>query len=218
MSDKTKTQYSVEELKDGMTMPGITQLLNPKAMKTFDPANTSTPATKAQEQREISVTFDEDDAPPLVTKTSTAQLTSSALNAVPQNSTPLAALGVQYELHFESQHGNFRYTRMKPHAKASFELWQQKFFFQMKIDLKALEIQVSFQEFSKKQSPFHEDAFGLVDASYVQIVRLENDTQKIFVLLSTQSLLLKQDEVRAALAGKSFDKDGSDDLKIELAS
>ena len=149
-------------------------------------------------------------------------LQSRIHEAQPHNASnsELSLMGVHFELHFEKRGGDFRYARMKPHARASFELWQQKFFYEMKLDVRTLEIQVSFQEFAKKQNPFQEDAFGLGDAHYVQIIRLEDQNDKIFVLLSASSLLQRQAEVRQALSGKSNSgsSDDGDSFKIELAS
>lgn len=134
----------------------------------------------------------------------------------------LTELGVQYELQFEMERGVYRYTRMKGHSRATFALWQQKFYFQMKLDLKALGLEAPFQEFQKSKDEFYSDAFGLIDANFVQIVRLETSAQKIYVFLSDQSLAPYQeilaDLVQGKKPGNGSNDSGDDEFKIELVS
>ena len=225
----------------GGTMPGISQLLNPKAMAAkaqsqkataaSSPAAASPAAAKAPSafssqtrttitpllDNEIILNLEDEAFPP--SATASHQPPTEDRTRVISSLTPLAVLGVQLELVFEKKQNQFRFARVKGHAKAGFEPWQEKFFAQMKIDLAALGIQISFQEFSKKENLFQAEAFGLTDATFVQVVRLENEGARIFVLLSSASLLLKQDEVRSQLSGKTAKKDDdTGEFKIELAS
>jgi hypothetical protein len=230
-------------------VPGVTQLLNPKmmqekaaAMKKAKESGGGTPPIRSLaptpaplpiptpiKENEISIDLggNHDDMQIVAQGSSPTPAASQTPVApsqqAPANGNSLAALGVQFELQFEMERGVYRYRKMKGHARANLALWQEKFYFQMKIDLKTLEVQGSFQEFAKATHPFHEDAFGLTDSSHVQIVRLEGDTQKLFVLVSEKSLSTSEQKVRDLLAGKSAgggSASGNDEnsFKIELAS
>ncbi len=215
--------------------PGVTQLLNPKLMaakeaarKAKEAANAPKVETKvASPEPSFEIEINNEPTPNISSPTpapTAAKATAPASSAAGTNQS-LKDLGVHFELQFESERGSYRYTRVKPHGKSGFEMWQEKFFYQMKLDLRTLEVQGTFQEFAKGKHTFQEDAFALTDSSFVQIVRLDGDTQKIYVLLSSQSLMSKKDAVLQALSGKtaggagSGDKSsGGDDFKIELAS
>jgi hypothetical protein len=206
-------------------IPGVTQLLNPQLME--DRANAakarpqsaaSVAAAPLETPKEITIDLGEDYSKPL------EAVTSPNIIQRPVGKS-LADFKVQYELHFESERGAYRFTRMRGHTRESFALWQQKFFFQMKLDLQALGVKNLFQEYTKNTDTFQADAFGLDDASHVQIVRIEGSPQKIFVLLSNQSLVKDEAVVRDLLLGKGVspagDGSGDDDegdFKIELAS
>jgi hypothetical protein len=178
----------------------------------------------AKEDEGIAIDFGSDDSTdPGVVHTSAQPTSRSSVTDSGSSATSLAEMGVQFELQFESERGTYRYRRMRPHGKKSFALWQEKFFYQMKIDLKALEVEGPFQEFAKATHPFHEDAFGLTDASFVQVVRVSGDTQKLYVLISEKSLVQDTQKICDFLSGKGIspagDSSGDDDeFKIELAS
>ena len=224
----------------GGTVPGVSQLLNPKAMAakaqaakipnqfSASSSQTKTTINPLVFDHEIELHLEEEAFPPSATASHQPPAAQPALrDAVDEpertrmivSQSKLAKLGVQLELVFEKKKNQFRFTRVKGHSKTAFEPWQEKFFSQMKVDLAALGIQISFQEFSKKQHLFQAEAFGMTDFAFVQIVRLENDSDRIFVLLSETSLLMKQDEVRAELSGKTIENsDDTGEFKIELAS
>ena len=231
MGNDTKTKdgtqttglFSITFDEDAGNAPGVTQLLNPKliaqkeaARKAKEAAQApSTPSQRVPEAVEqvIEIQFDSKPEPtrvqPPTPRPSVGEMQS------------LTQMGVHFELQFENERGSYRYARMKPHGKERFEMWQEKFYYQMKLDLRTLEIQGTFQEFAKGKNTFQEDAFALTDSTFAQIVRLEGDAQKIYVLLSNQSLLSKKDAVVQALQNKSSGSAGSssdDDFKIELAS
>ena len=198
-NSKDKTQeielYSISFDEESGNAPGVTQLINPKLIAEKE-------AARRAKEAAVSPVSANSSAPKMVSNVS------------------LTSLGVFYELQFEIEHGSFKYARMKPHGKARFEMWQERFYFQMKLDLKALEVQSNFQEFSKGKDSFQEDAFALTDASFVQIIRVDGDSQKIYVLLSSQSLGSKKEAVLQALSGKTSGAGsaGDDEFKIEMAS
>ncbi len=111
------------------------------------------------------------------TQTSTSPLGSGSI---------LGELGVQLEIQFEDQRGFHRFVRFKNHA-ASPQGWQEKFFAQMKLDLKKLAAVSNFEEYDSSQR-FIQDVFGLSENQYVQIVRERENSVRVHVLLSSSSL------------------------------
>ena len=238
--DGTKVEdiFSISFEDDFEGMPGVTQLLNPKSMKekaeklkaektgmhkpqtAVPPKKSPLPAafrppasaTKPAE-KEISISLDTNAGP---------QSISLAVNT-------LADFGVQFELHFQMERGVFRYAHMLGHAKSNLSLWQEKFYFHMRLDLQLLGVKDKFHEFSKGKDFFQEDAFGLSGtAAFAQVVRLdENNSQTCIVLISEKSLESSQQKVRELLnqssrktpgSSGSNSSSGDDDFKIELAS
>ena len=214
-------------------MPGVTRLLNPKVLQEKaealrrEKARASAPSSGSLPPKKLEAVVAPAPAPiPADEGGISIDLGGNDDHTSPDFAPKsLADFGVQFELHFENERGTFRYKRMRGHGRPNFALWQEKFYYQMKVDLKILEITSKFQEFSKEKHPFCEDAFGLSDASYVQVVRLEDDNEKVYVLISEKSLSGQEKQVQDFLAGKGVtsggDSSGDEDegsFKIELVS
>jgi hypothetical protein len=185
-------------------LPGVTQLLNPAAMKERalrTPQKMSTPPSMK--------------SAPLPEKVEATPIHTAKALATTKT---LVDLKVQFELRFEMKNGLYQYSKMKAHSKANLSLWQENFYYQMKINLKTFDIQKTFEEFEKGKHHFQEDAFGLSQCSHVQVVRLASQSDKLFVLLSEQSLTKFEPLIRELLEKNNSSSSGSngDDFKIEL--
>jgi hypothetical protein len=238
--DQTKqsTVFSISFEDDFEGMPGVTALLNPKSMqekaalaqKNNPPPRMPLPneAKKAPPSSSFSST-----KTAIVNPEATRFVEKEILIPLEENEPIVSSLtvntlsdfGVQFELHFQMERGVFRYTRMKGHARGSLSLWQEKFYFQMKLDLQALGVKEKFQEFAKGKDLFQEDVFGLMGtAAFAQVVRLgESNSQTCVVLISEKSLDGCQQKVQELLVnslGKisGTPSGGDDEFKIELAS
>jgi hypothetical protein len=200
------------------TIPGVTQLLNPKVM-----AERYASKQKEEALNQPIATVVESIAEPEVE--SKPQVTTTQIRRS-QRKTGLSRFGVHFELQFEDDMGVLRFTRAKTHSEETFDEWHRAFFTGMKIDLRALEINVSFQEFSAEKSIFHRDAFALPDGFYLQFVRSRENSAVMFVLISERSLVLNKEEIYRGLEGYSSSGSGSgsdsnqdgDGIVIELAS
>jgi hypothetical protein len=203
--------FSIDFEDDAAIIPGVTQLLNPKAMKEASEKKSRPPLPNINPPQKLE---------PLVVPV--IEVAIATVVAITSAAKSLAECGVQFELQFEMERGVYRYTRMKAHSRESFALWQQKFYFQMKLNLQVLEVTGHFQEFEKEKNQFHADAFGLEDATHVQVVRFEQDAHKVIVLFSEKSLVNSEKMVREFLDTKnssgSSDSGSDGDFKIELAS
>jgi hypothetical protein len=229
--DQTKQNpiFSISFEDDFEGMPGVTALLNPKSMQEkAEHAQKNNPPSRLPLPNSAKGT----PSPSLLAPTATAiakpEITRVAEKEPIVSSLTVSTLtdfGVQFELHFQLERGVFRYARTKGHARGSLSLWQEKFYFQMKLDLQALGVKEKFQEFAKGKDFFQEDVFGLMGlAAFAQVVRLdENNSQTCIVLISEKSLEPCQQKVRELLLhsmgkGSRSSGGGDDEFKIELAS
>ena len=203
------------------TVPGVTQLLNPKVMAE---RYASKQKEEALHQAIAAVEPVTEPAPEPVPEPK-PQVTSTQIRRS-QRKTGLSRFGVHFELQFEDDMGVLRFTRAKTHSDETFDEWHRAFFTGMKIDLRALEINVSFQEFAAEKSNFHRDAFALPEGFYLQFVRSRENSAVMFVLISERSLVLNKEEIYRGLEGYTSSGSGSnsdsnqdgDGITIELAS
>ena len=201
------------------TIPGVTQLLNPKVMAE---RHASKKKEEALHQATAAV---EPLLAPMPEAEPKPQVTTTQIRRS-QRKTGLSRFGVHFELQFEDDMGVLRFTRAKTHSDETFDEWHRAFFTGMKIDLRALEINVSFQEFAAEKSNFHRDAFALPEGFYLQFVRSRENSAVMFVLISERSLVLNKEEIYRGLEGYTSSGSGSnsdsnqdgDGITIELAS
>ena len=192
-------------------MPGVTQLINPEVLRRRAEAQAAA-AAKTSPQRAPTTA----PAPAAQAKPTVSEATSFyTAPAAAKKEQTLAEMGVRLELQFESKQGFFQFVKFKPHQKEP-EAWQEKFFNQMKIDLKSLQVTTIFQEFEAMRSSFHQDTFGLKNGEFVQIIRPDENSKQLYVLLSNQALFSKKIHVLEKFAVVKND-DSDDEFKIELA-
>jgi hypothetical protein len=190
-------------------VPGVTQLINPEMLRQKAAAQAKKNKTSTD-----SIVIPEESSK-LVEIGITPAGTTPAEKLNPPS---LQSLGILLELQFEIEKGFYRFCRFKFHGQSKAEAWQENFFNQMKIDLKTLEFIGGFEEFSARNSPFHREAFGLTENQFLQLIRIEASSKKVFALLSDKSLSLKKEVILSALQENSDNSsDDSDSLKIELA-
>ena len=205
------------------SVPGVTMLLNPQVILEREAArqkleSTETPPIDAEPLAlpEMEVL----DAGPRIsilaeeTPASEPEVAPPLAQAPPLD-TPLSRLGVWTELHFEENDRGFCFVQAIPHAHGKIEAWQEAAYRGMKLELDVLGISISFQEFSTRKDPFQTDAFCTPEGGYVQTVRSREHSNRLYVLVTSRSLLMEKEQVYTALEG-SGEKESDDGGSIEI--
>ena len=211
--ERTRATGAIPVSDFSVEVPGVTQLLNPQL------ANQRKNPSKKTESAEPSLSQAPHPGIDIALETPPAPLESTGFQKS-RPSHPLSQFGIHYSLKFEETNGSLRFQGHVETGTRSFERWRVEFFKNMKIDLRILSITVSFQEFSGDRFPFQREAFGIGPKEFVQCVRDPKDRKILYVLISSNSMLGKKNEIEEALGAETKSEGGGSDgeFKIELAS
>jgi hypothetical protein len=210
---KQETTSSIVVDEFNSAVPGVTMLLNPQVILERE-------ASRLKLEQSGSIT---PEAPLAETFSPDREGISLTEEASPAADTPLAHLGVIVELHFEDDGSGFRFMKAVPHSIGKIEEWREEAYRGMKLELEALGIAISFQEFSAKKDFFEADAFCAPDDSWIQTVRSREHTSRMYVLITQRSLLLEKEKVYTLLEGTGEKESGDDSddgggIEIDFAS